>query len=75
MADLINNVINFIGAQGIISTIDKPFPLLYEEIFVEAIKHRNFSEIDIKKFIALEVLKLNLILFTKKYLIREPEIS
>jgi hypothetical protein len=56
--DLINNVINFIGATGIISTINKPFPLLYEEIFVEAIKNRGFNEVDIKEFIANEILKL-----------------
>ena len=56
--DLIDNVINFIGATVIISTKNKPFPMLYEEIFVEAIKNRGFNETDIKEFIAREILKL-----------------
>jgi hypothetical protein len=32
--------------------------MLYEEIFVEAIKNRGFTEVDIKNFIATEILKL-----------------
>src|SRR5690606_29843730 len=57
-SDLINNLINFIGASGQINVEDKPFPLLYEEIFVEAVKNRKFKESDIKDFIAREVSKL-----------------
>jgi hypothetical protein len=37
---------------------DKPFPMLYEEIFVEAVKNRRFKESDIKNFIAHEVSNL-----------------
>ena len=57
-SDLIDNLIDFIGAAGQINTENKPFPLLYEEIFVEAIKNRGFSEIQIKEFIGKEVEKL-----------------
>lgn len=56
--DLINNLINFIGASGQIRLDDKPFPLLYEEIFVEAVKNRGFKENHIKDFIAREVSKM-----------------
>lgn len=57
-SDLIDNLIDFIGAAGQIETRDKPFPLLYEEIFVEAVKNRGFNEIQIKEFIGQEVSKL-----------------
>lgn len=57
-SDLIHNLIDFIGAAGQIQTSDKPFPLLYEEIFVEAVKNRGFTEIEIKDFIGKEVGKL-----------------
>lgn len=56
--DLIENLIGFIGAAGQISSLNKPFPLLYEEIFVEAIRNRGFTEIKIKEFIAKEVDKI-----------------
>ncbi len=57
--NLIDNLINFIGATGQIRTAEKPFPLLYEEIFVEAVKNRGFKEIEIKEFICKEVKSLN----------------
>lgn len=57
-SDLIDNLIDFIGAAGQIQTNNKPFPLLYEEIFVEAVKNRGFTEIQIKEFIGKEVEKL-----------------
>lgn len=56
--DLINNLINYIGATGQIRVEDKPFPMLYEEIFVEAVKNRKFKESDIKEFIAREISNL-----------------
>lgn len=56
--DLINNLVNYIGASGQIRMDDKPFPMLYEEIFVEAVKNRRFKESDIKNFIAREVSNL-----------------
>ncbi len=56
--DMIANLIDYIGAAGQIQTTSKPFPLLYEEIFVEAIKNRGLTEVQIKNFIGIEVLKL-----------------
>lgn len=56
--DLINNLINFIGATGQIRLDDKPFPMLYEEIFVEAVKNRQYTENEIKQFIAREISNL-----------------
>lgn len=55
--DLIDNLIRFIDAKGQIQTDNKPFPLLYEEIFVAALK-RNIRESDIKQYIAQEILCL-----------------
>src|SRR5438067_3403804 len=55
--DLINNLIRFIGAEGQIHTDNKPFPLLYEEVFVAALK-RKIKEADIKNYIAQEILCL-----------------
>lgn len=57
-SNLIDNLIDLIGAKGQFDTRDKPFPLLYEEIFVEAVKNRGFNEIQIKQFIGQEVAKL-----------------
>jgi len=57
-SDLIDSLINFIGASGQIETRDKPFPLLYEEIFVKAVRNRGLAEIEIKEFIGKEVGKL-----------------
>lgn len=56
--DLIDDLIYFIGAKGKIKTDNKPFPLLYEEIFVEAIKNRGLAEEKIKDFICNRVKKL-----------------
>ena len=53
-----SDLIDFIGAAGQIETCDKPFPLLYEEIFVEAVKNRGFNEIQIKEFIGKKVGRL-----------------
>lgn len=57
--NLIDNLIDHIGAKGLFNTPNKPFPLLYEEIFVEAIKNRDYTELALKEFISAEVLKLN----------------
>lgn len=57
--DLINNLISFIGAEGQINKRNKPFPLLYEEIVIEAMKNRGIEEMEVKKFIAKEIVKLN----------------
>lgn len=52
---LIQDLIAYIGAAGQIEIRNKPFPLLYEEIFIEAVKYREFSEKEIKEFIAEKV--------------------
>ena len=46
-SDLIKNLIHYVGVHGQISTDKKPFPLLYEEIIIEAIKNRGYVENDI----------------------------
>ncbi len=55
---LIEDLIGYIGATGQIKVENKPFPLLYEEIIVEAVKNRDFTENDIKTFIAKKIYKL-----------------
>lgn len=57
--NLIDNLVSFIGADGQINKDNKPFPLLYEEIIIEAIKNREIQENKVKKFIADETSKLN----------------
>lgn len=56
--DLIQQLIEYIGASGQIRVENKPFPLLYEEIIVEAVKNRGIREKDIKSFIAREIGRL-----------------
>lgn len=58
-SDLIDNLISFIGAEGQINKDNKPFPLLYEEIVIEAMKNRGIEEKEVKKFIATETSKLH----------------
>ncbi len=53
--NLIEDLIEFIGAGGQIDINHKPFPLLYEEIFLEAVRYRGARERKIKKFIAEKV--------------------
>jgi len=50
--DLIANIVAFIGATGQIDIKDKPFPLLYEELIVEALKNRRKTEREVKNYIA-----------------------
>lgn len=57
-SDLIDNLISFIGADGQINKNNKPFPLLYEEIVIEAMKNRGIEEKEVKKLIASETVKL-----------------
>lgn len=59
-SDLIDDLISFVGANGrIVNNNDKPFPLLYEEIFVEAQRIRKYNESDIKEFISEIISKLS----------------
>lgn len=53
--DLITELVDFVGGSKTIHTDDKPFPLLYEEIFVLGTKRQKLQEIDIKRFIARKV--------------------
>jgi len=55
---LIDDLIEYIGAAGQIDKNNKPFPLLYEEIFIEAVKNRGIKEKKIKNFIASKVSNL-----------------
>jgi hypothetical protein len=58
-SDLIDNLIDLVGASGKITYDEnKPFPLLYEEIYVEATKSKIYDESDIKDFISTDVEKL-----------------
>jgi hypothetical protein len=50
--DLVNDLIKEFSKGKKISSADKPFPLLYEEIFAAAIGGGKVKESEIKKFIA-----------------------
>lgn len=50
--DLVNDLIEFVGAKGHIRTSKKPFPLLYEEIVAHAVKEKGMRESQIKVYIA-----------------------
>ncbi len=50
--DLVNDLIDFVGATKHIRIAHKPFPLLYEEIVAHAIKEKRIAEAEIKEFIA-----------------------
>ena len=56
--NLIDDLIESTGAAGQIDKENKPFPLLYEQIYADAIKKRNYTESEIKKIIARIMLKL-----------------
>lgn len=53
--DLLKKIINYLDIDDLIDTTNvktKPFPLLYEEIFLRALSKQSCSEVDLKKFIA-----------------------
>lgn len=50
--DLLDSLVEAAGLIDPLNTDDKPFPLLYEEIYLRAAKQRKFKEIELKKFIA-----------------------
>jgi len=57
--ELIINLLEFTGTSNSISYDEnKPFPLLYEEIFVEAMNSNRIDESRIKNFISSDVSKL-----------------
>ena len=56
--DLLKNLISYIQPKKEIKLNNKPFPLLYEEICLEAIRNKDLTEQELKNFIAKEVLLL-----------------
>ena len=55
-SDLLNDIVKYCGAKNELKSFDnKPFPLLYEEIFLKSIKKREIDENDLKKYIASKV--------------------
>ena len=51
-SDLLNDLIKYVKSPYGISTSKKPFPLLYEEIFLNALKNRGINEFELKSKIA-----------------------
>jgi hypothetical protein len=56
--NLIENLISFSDLNGIIRIDNKPFPLLYEEIYLNAIRSGRKNESELKQFIATETTRL-----------------
>ena len=46
---MLEGIIDNMGQNGSISFEDKPYPLLYEEIFTKGMKHANYDEKKIKE--------------------------
>jgi len=58
--NLLRDIIDFCDANDLITNFNnKPFPLLYEEIFLKSIRRNNIDEIKLKKFIANKVSQIN----------------
>ncbi|WP_425290891.1 hypothetical protein [Spirosoma linguale] len=54
--DLLEDMVRFCNAQGLVNYQQiKPFPLLYEEIFLKSLQVSRRKEIDLKTFIARKV--------------------
>ncbi|PSL35636.1 hypothetical protein [Chitinophaga ginsengisoli] len=57
--DLLNDIVTFCLPDGCIQLDErKPFPLLYEEIFLTAIRQAHIREVELKSFIAKKTLKI-----------------
>ncbi len=57
--DLLSKIVKFCNCPDLQTDEDKPFPLFYEEIFLTAINNGSIKkEIELKKFIAKEVSKI-----------------
>ena len=57
--DLLQDIITFCHANGCVELDDKkPFPLLYEEIFLTASKKQKIREKDLKSFIAIKAAEI-----------------
>jgi len=54
--DLLFQIVDFCNARSLIKSFsNKPFPLLYEEIFLKSVREKHFKESDLKKLIAEKV--------------------
>ncbi|GAA0531977.1 SIR2 family protein [Chitinophaga japonensis] len=53
--DLLQEILTFCGTDCVLLDDKKPFPLLYEEIFLTAIRQSHIREKDLKAFIAGKV--------------------
>lgn len=54
--DLLNDIVEFCNAQELVTNFEnKPFSLLYEEIFLKSLKETHRNEKDLKKFISEKV--------------------
>lgn len=57
--DLLHGIIEFCNAEKLVNNFkDKPFPLLYEEIFLKSSKESMINENELKKFIGKQVSKI-----------------
>ncbi len=57
-SELLNNLVRLAGKEHIINPEYKPFPLLYEEIYLRGLRFSGISETELKKYIANEVSKI-----------------
>ncbi len=58
--DIINDIIRFCDAQKMVTDLNnKPFPLLYEEIFLKSLKEKHIDEKNLKKFISDKVRRIS----------------
>lgn len=55
---LLEGLLSFVGKSSNINLRDKPFPLLYEEIYLRGLKHSKINELEIKAFISRQISKL-----------------
>jgi hypothetical protein len=54
--DLLTDIVNFCSAQKLVTDFEnKPFPLLYEEIFLKSLKKKHRNERELKNFISKKV--------------------
>jgi len=58
--DLLNDIVKFCGAEKLVTNYNnKPFPLLYEEIFLKSLRQADRDERELKKFISSKVSKIS----------------
>ena len=57
--DLLKDIVNFLGIKNLNGLKEKPFPLLYEEIFLTNLRGKKVSEFELKSFIAERIKRIN----------------